>query len=327
VAGVLAGSAAATERLRLIVTHTVPPLVPNSVMDLAGPLGFYAREDLEVEIVRVQQTPLAIAALRNGYGDMANVSISAVLQLVARGDMKLKAVLSPDKTIAFLIAARGDISTLKDLEGRVLGVGRIGSLDYSMTRLVLTRLGLDVDRVKIAALGEPHVRAQALIGGRIDATTMSIGTWSSLEGKTALRMLVGPSAYFRAAPVISKVNVVEDAGLRNKETAIERFVVAILRASRSFATNPERWADAIAPYHPEVSREALRRLARDYADQWSVNGGMNAAQIAFTMDQQYQQPDFEGLRRIAFQEWVDFGPVDMALRRLGTMPDLDEPGR
>ena len=38
-------------RLRLIVTHTAPPLVPNSVMDLADTLGFYRREGLALEIV------------------------------------------------------------------------------------------------------------------------------------------------------------------------------------------------------------------------------------------------------------------------------------
>jgi hypothetical protein len=38
-------------RLRPIVTHTAPPLVPNSVMDLADTLGFYRREGLALEIV------------------------------------------------------------------------------------------------------------------------------------------------------------------------------------------------------------------------------------------------------------------------------------
>ena len=38
-------------RLRLIVTHTASPLVPDSVMDLADTLGFYRREGLALEIV------------------------------------------------------------------------------------------------------------------------------------------------------------------------------------------------------------------------------------------------------------------------------------
>jgi NitT/TauT family transport system substrate-binding protein len=53
-------SAEDLDRLRLIVTHVAPPFVPNSVMDLADTLGFYRREGLAVEIVRVQNTPSAI---------------------------------------------------------------------------------------------------------------------------------------------------------------------------------------------------------------------------------------------------------------------------
>jgi NitT/TauT family transport system substrate-binding protein len=64
--GLALGSAiqtATAERLRLVVTHTAPPRVPNSVMDLADTLGFYRREGLAVDLVRVQNTPLAIVAL------------------------------------------------------------------------------------------------------------------------------------------------------------------------------------------------------------------------------------------------------------------------
>jgi len=38
-------------RLRLIVTHTAPPLVPHSLMDLADTFGFYRREGRTLEIV------------------------------------------------------------------------------------------------------------------------------------------------------------------------------------------------------------------------------------------------------------------------------------
>lgn len=321
------GHAGAGEKLRLIVTHSVPPLVPNSVMDLAETLGFYDRAGVSVEIVRVQQTPLAIAALHNGYGDMANVSVSAVLQATARGEMKLKAVVSPDKTMSFLVAGRSGLDSPKSLEGMALGVGRIGSLDYSMTRVVLSTLGVEVDKIKLAAMGEPHVRAQALIGGRIDATTISIGLWTSLRDKSGLRMLVSPEAYYRAAPILNKVNVVDPLTLAAKRVAIERFIDAILLASRSFAAHPEIWAETMHAIHPEIPIAELDRLSRAYAESWSVNGGLNPAQIAYSVDENYRQPEFEGLRRLAFADWVELGPVDSALQHLGTVPDLDETGR
>src|SRR5690606_22485630 len=72
---------------RLVTTDLTAQLVPNSVMDLALQLGYFAREGIEVELVRVQQTPSAVAALQAGEGDMANISVDAALQLVARDQM------------------------------------------------------------------------------------------------------------------------------------------------------------------------------------------------------------------------------------------------
>ena len=144
-------------------------------MDLADTLGFYRREGLTVDFVRVQGTPLAIVALKTGNADLANISLSGALQLAAQRVMKIKAVVSPDKAIRYLIASHSDVPSIKALEGFTLGIGGVGSLDHSMTRLVLAAHGVDVEKVKMVALGEPHVRALALSTRRIDATTMSVG--------------------------------------------------------------------------------------------------------------------------------------------------------
>ena len=86
-AGLLTGGALAQSDapFRLIVTHLEPPLVPNSVMDLAVTLGYFEREGVNVELVRVQQTPSALAALQSGDGEMANVGVDALLQAIAAG--------------------------------------------------------------------------------------------------------------------------------------------------------------------------------------------------------------------------------------------------
>lgn len=322
----MAGAAQAGS-LRVIVTHVAPPLVPNSVMDLAQTLGVYEREGVDVEIVRVQQTPSAIAALRSGGGDMANISVSATLQLVARDQMKLKAVVSPNKAIPFMIAAKNGISSPKALEGRTFGVGRIGSLDYSLSRLVLSSMGVDFTKLKMVAIGQPRVRAQALAGGRVDATTMSIGVWSSIKDTSKLKVLVPQAAYFKAAPLLSKVNVVSDETLKTKRPEIEAFVRAIVRLSREFARDPDKWADAMAKARPEIPRAKLDKLARAYAESWSVNGGLNLKQVAYTTERNYRRKDFKGLRRVAAAEWVDTGPIDAVLKQIDTIKGMDETGR
>src|SRR5690606_14693376 len=148
---------ALAQPFRLILTHLEPPLVPNSVMDLALELGYFEREGVDVELVRVQQTPSALAALQAGEGEMANISVDALLLLVAGGAGDLKAVTSPNKSLPFLIASKADIASPADLVGKTFGVGRVGRLDHSLSTRVLTSMGVDLAALEIVALGQPNV--------------------------------------------------------------------------------------------------------------------------------------------------------------------------
>ena len=319
--------AATAERLRLVVTHTAPPLVPNSVMDLADTLGFYRREGLAVDLVRVQNTPLAIVALKTGNADLANISLSGALQLAAQRVMKIKAILSPDKSIRYLIASHGDVPSIKALEGFTLGIGGVGSLDHSMTRLVLAAHGVNVEKVKMVALGEPHVRALALSARRIDATTMSVGMWNRFRDRPGLKVLLSDEDYFNAAPVLNKVIVADQNFLAARRPAVERFVAALVTASRAFAADPGVWVEAMRQARPEVPQWELEELARSFAHHWSVNGGLDPVQVVYSIEQLYRQPEFRGLRSVSADELLDRGPLGLALSRLGIIEGLDEPAR
>jgi len=321
----LAGAAAAAGTVparaaapfRLIITETETPLVPNSVQEFAQTLGYYKRAGVDVELVRVQQTPSAIAALRSGQGDMANIAIATAVELVARNQMALKAVLSPDKTLPFLVAAKKTLARPKDLEGKIFGVARVGSVDYELTRLALTKLGVDVERIQYLAVGQPPVRAQALAAGQLDATTISIGVWLAIPDKTGLTVLIDQNAFFRAAPFVSKVSVVTADTATQKAPQVEAVVSAVIRASRDFAREPQRWVNAMAAARPDVKRADLESLAATYRRAWSVNGGLNVRNIEFTTDTVYRDSDFAGVRRIASSEWIDTNFINTALRRLG----------
>jgi NitT/TauT family transport system substrate-binding protein len=326
VAVALAAGPAAAEPFRLITTDLTAQLVPNSVMDLAVQLGYFQKEGVDVELVRVQQTPSAVAALQAGEGEMANISIDAALQLVARDQMAIKAVLSPNKSLPFLIAGKSEIVDLGDLEGKSFGVGRIGSLDHSLSTKVLQSKGVDTDKIDFVNIGQPNVRAQALAAGQIDATTMSIGVWLSLPDRTGLDVLVSPDDYFLAAPVINKVNVVPDAVIAARPDDVAAVVRALVKASRDFAREPSLWVDAMTTARPDVDRETLETLARSFAGSWSVNGGLNRGELQATVDWTYESEDFAGLRKVALDEWVDLGFIEDVLKSEGVAPDHDQPG-
>jgi NitT/TauT family transport system substrate-binding protein len=321
------GLGAQAEPFRLIVTHLQPPLVPNSIMDLALELGYFQREGVDVELIRVQQTPLALAAILAGEGDMANVGVNAVLQLRTRGDRTLKAVTSPNKSLPFLIAAKATISGSNNLLGHSFGVGRIGSLDHALSTRVLKAQGINLDHLEVVTLGQPSVRAQALAAGRIDATTMSIGTWLSIPDKAGLSVLITPDEYYAAAPVVNKVNVVSEELLGTRRSDVVAVVRALTKISRDFSASPSAWASAMVPHAPQMTQETLQQLAQSFTGSWSINGGIGLKELQFTQDWVFQTDDFKDATPVALNDWVDFTVADEVLVELGILAGADEPSR
>jgi len=317
---------AAAAPFRLVLTHLEPPVVPNSVMDLAVEKGYFEAEGVDVELVRVEQTPSALQALAAGEGEMANVSVDGLLLLVAQGAADLKAVTSPNKSLPYVIVAKDDITNVAELAGRTFAVGRIGSLDHSLSMKVLASEDLDVNTLEILAIGQPNVRAQSLIAGQVDATTMSIGVWMSIPDKTGYHILVEQDAYYAAAPVINKVNAVTQQVLDERGAEVEGVIRAIIKISRDFAADPDAWATAMVLYAPNTDEAGLRELAATFAGSWSVNGGMNPVDLQYTQDWLYSTEDFVAAAPITLDQWVDFGPVDAVLAELGTV-DGDAKGR
>lgn len=314
-ATVLATGGAAAEPFRIIVPEPETPLVPNSVIDLALQLGYYQREGVDVQLVRVRATPAAVAALRSGQGDMANIGTDIALQLIARGQMDLKGVISPERALPFLIAAKKTITAPKQLEGAAFGVSQVGSVDYVQTRLVLAKLGVDNDKLRYLALGQPNVRAQALVAGQIDATALSVGTWLTLPSKDGLAVLVDQPSFFAAAPLITKLNVVSAATAKSRAKEVQGVVRAIVAASRAFAADPKSWVDAMVVARPDIKREQLEQLAQAYRSAWSVDGGLDPADLALTTDTLYRSEDFKDVpRRVKPEEWIDRSFLDAALK-------------
>jgi NitT/TauT family transport system substrate-binding protein len=327
IVGFAATAPAEADPFKLIVTETQTPLVPNSVSDLAIKLGYYKKAGVDVELVRVQQTPSAVAALRAGEGDMANIAIDTALQLLGRDQMKLRGVISPDKALPFLIAAKNTIATPQSLVGKIFGVARIGSADYTLSRAVLAKLGVPVDKMQYLGIGQPPVRAQALTAGQVDATAVSIGVWTTLPDKSALTVLVDQQNFYRLAPFVSKVNVVTDAVAKSKAKEIAAVVRGVMLASRDFAKDPKLWVDAMVVARPDVKRADLETLGEAYRKSWSVNGGLNLNEVKFTTDTSYESPDFKDARRVEPSEWIDTSFIDLTLKDIGTDRGLDETGR
>jgi NitT/TauT family transport system substrate-binding protein len=318
---------AAAEPFRLIVTDMEMPLVPNSVMELAEQEGYFDRAGVEVEFVRVQQTPLAMAALRSGEGEMANVALESLLRATAEGATDLRAVMSPNRALPYLVAARSDVAAPADLAGKRFGIGRIGSVDHLLSMKVLEEAGVDPATLQLVALGQPQARATALLAGQIDATTIGIGTFAAIDDDPNVSTLIGVDAFWRAAPVLSKVNAVRRDTLAERGPEVQAVIEAITLAARDFAAHPDHWATAMKKARPDVPETDLEMLAAAFAGQWSVDGGMTEAELAAAQDWLLTGQDFQGVAAQPIAAWADLGPLTATLAKLGPIDPATLPTR
>jgi NitT/TauT family transport system substrate-binding protein len=314
-------------RLRLGLGSAPAPPLPNSVLWLAKDLGFYAREGLEVELSEFQGTPLAIAAMIAGDIDVANISTSEVIRMTATKGQPMRAIHSPDARLYFLIAARDEFKSVGALQGKTFAVSRIGSVDHSLSTIALKALGLNPANLTMVAMGVPSTRAQALVAGRVDATSLSVGTWITIQKEPGVRILVDHNTYFENAAVVEKVNAVTTKVMDEKPEQLRRFTAAILKASRLFAENQESWVAAITKRRPDVDRQDAANLWTGFRTAWAVNGLMNLETYKKSADFFYQAGILEKVPRIEVGEWTDTRFVDGVLREIGVNAKFDPTGR
>jgi NitT/TauT family transport system substrate-binding protein len=181
--------------------------------------------------------------------------------------------------------------------------------------------------VNYVAVGAPSVRAQALVAGQIDATTVSLGTWVTIQNQPNIKVLVGVDDYYNSLPLVNKGNAVTARVLNEKPEALRRFNASLIKASRYLAENKSAWVDGMAKLRPDIARSDLEYLWDQFGASWAVNGQINVPAYQSSTDFLYDQGTFPDQPRIQATDWVDTQFVDGALKQVGVYPNVDDPGR
>lgn len=322
-----AGTPSDIMKLRIGTTTTPPPGLPESTLWLARDLGFYQNEGLDVEITEVQATPSVITAMRAGEVDVGDINSEDVIRLTASKDLEMRTINSSNGRNFFMIVARDNIGSVAELSGKSFAVARVGSQDHALSSKVLAAKGVPADRLSYVAIGQPSVRAQALVAGQVDATTMSLATWVTVQNARGIKVLLSADDYFNAIPLVNKGNAVTTKVLAEKPEALRRFTAAIIKASRYFAENKQGWVDGMAKLRPDIARADLEFLWDQFGASWAVNGQLNMTAYQTSTDFLYENGTFDDAPRIDAKDWADPQFVDAVLKDIGVYPKVDEPGR
>jgi NitT/TauT family transport system substrate-binding protein len=315
-------------KLRLGVTTTPIPALTSSVLWLAKDLGYYQREGLDVDITELTGAPVAITALQAGDVDVATLTLLDTLRLNASQTLGVRAFGASGSDDFPYIVARDSIGSIAELRGKSFAVSRIGAADDSTARRMLAASGVDPADVNFVVAGAPNLRAQALLAGQIDATTVQISTWVTLRGAPGLKVLAALDQIRAVAPNSATLNVATTRTLSADTEQLQRFTSAVIMTARLFQTNKQAWVDAMSARRPDLAQSDLDFLWDQFATAWGVNGFLNLNDLQHQEDFAYQTtPEFAALPRINESEWLDTRFVDNGLKNMGIYPGYDDPGR
>ncbi|TAK82506.1 MAG: transporter substrate-binding domain-containing protein [Betaproteobacteria bacterium] len=172
-AGIIAVSAggprvsAAATKLRLAFCGQLLCVVPYEVTRARG---HFAAEDLDVALVYTRGGNAAMQALVGGAVEYAGTSFDVALQAFANG-APIRRFASTGRLPLFALAGSpkraGEIKSVKDLQGKTVGISALGNADHALLQFLLERAGADPKKVRYAAIGTNVFDALRL--GHVDA--------------------------------------------------------------------------------------------------------------------------------------------------------------
>ncbi len=246
--------------------------VRNDIAALWAPreTGIFAKYGLEVTPTLVEGGRQMTQAILSGSIPIGFTGVPTVASAVAAGGDAV-IILGITNKVTFDIWAKPEITRPADLRGRVLGISGFGATSHVGSFLMLRQFGLNPvkDRITFLAVGDEALRAQALLGGRIDATLIDpsvagpvrdkgfsfLGNMEKLGIPFINNALVSTRRYLREQPKIVEnvVRAIVEGNAYMLDPANRRVVTEVL--AKNLRLDPEKAETAYRDLLPKVERK------------------------------------------------------------------------
>jgi NitT/TauT family transport system substrate-binding protein len=218
------------ERVRIGV-----PLFPtvSYPVFIAQEKGFFERNGLKAEIIRINSEPTTYQALISGDIDATSGAPTGLVQSNIQG-VPVVSLGSWDNLVSYTMATREKIDDLSQLKGKKVGINRLGGKSSLILRVMLEDAGLNTSRdVTLLQLGGSQERLAALMRGGIDAAPVDFVFEPKMK-QLGFHLVAGRKTPFMNGPITVTV-----AALKANRGKWLRFVKAYLEATQYMTSNRE----------------------------------------------------------------------------------------
>ena len=238
----------AQDRVRIGV-----PLFPtvSYPVFIAHERGFFERNGLKAEIIRINSEPTTYQALISGDIDATSGAPTGLVQSNIQG-IGVVSLGSWDNLVSYTIMTKDKIDDLSQLRGRKIGINRLGGKSSLVLRVMLEDAGLNSSKdITLLQLGGSQERLAALVRGGIDAAPVDFAFEPKMK-QLGFHIVPGRKTPFMNGPITVTV-----ASLKAHRGKWLRFVKAYLEATQYMTTNKEGSMEVLKRIIPGDDKETL----------------------------------------------------------------------
>jgi NitT/TauT family transport system substrate-binding protein len=211
-----------------------------------------------------------------------------------------------------------DIKRVEDLRGKILGLGRPGSADYSEMVITLSKhfkMQPGKDYKVISFTGEPD-RIAALIKGSIQGGVLSFPHAARAE-KEGMRILLRTGDYI---PRLGGTFLTHRDFLKEKRDVVKRFTRAIVKAEDYIKTNKQGAMEVIAKYFEIKDPKVVESIYTQVYDKFGPEMPPDLVRDLFESRTTPELGWPQGKPLPDLEQWVDRSVVNEVLKEMGRKP-------
>jgi ABC-type nitrate/sulfonate/bicarbonate transport system substrate-binding protein len=199
--------------------------------------GFFDAFDVKPNVLQVSDSAKCVAAVLSGSSQICLWSgFNQVIPAIEKG-AKLKilagALVLPSLA---LYSGRDDIRTVKDLSGKVIGVGTPGAVLHQMTALLLRKKGVSLDSVTFRNVGSNADIFKAVVARTVDAGLSDVDVFDE-QARYGVHALSDGMLWIEIPEYTNQATYASDAAILNHRDELVRVLAAYAKTYR-FISQP-----------------------------------------------------------------------------------------
>jgi NitT/TauT family transport system substrate-binding protein len=313
----LAG-AASTSKLTPIVVQLalMPPKMVFLGFYAAQDEGFYARNGLKVKLVAESTGVQAIRGMVAGEGFFAAGGTDGLAGADA-GGAHLKGIWDYATDDLSIIASK-NITSLKGLVGKTIGITDKVGPAYTLPVLALSTVGLKANAANYVILGGRPALVTALASNRIQAAAFHVD-----DGLTVVKKDPQVHIIAQMSQLVPKwwygAVTVDQSYAQSHATVVKEFLTALIETQRWMYANPAKTIALGIKYTgfaPDVVAKSYKILSANH--NWSINkAGLNPTDVNYTLGFFKTSGVVPPKSTISYKSIIDTSYLDAVLAKIG----------